>query len=391
MKISKRLINSLIWTFVIVLTVIYILNSTTTFIDDSIAKDIETLSIQEMIQQHNMTLPLIHFVEFDTNTKQSIEISQVRYGDNLFNIKGEGMITSQFPINMITSSIIEKDKVEGYPQIRFNNEDINVLELKTKTGGPSDGVLCTNCGEENIFYALPNLQIKGNNFVNKYEINLNLFREIYEINEIKTPWFFNKISYTRSINLPSSLLPIIIKKNNESDYLTYILNLPPYERIDKKTSGWQKVYFYYHPIYLESDNEVIGKFRIGSYEPQRNGTINQTIIKENNKYIFKTKISEDNLPYNFEVTFLPSRIFFFIVVLFYWTPLTYFKLKKRKHNPKDLLKIYGIIISIFGLSNITNIDETLTLLVRCFHYINPLFLIFTFIFPLVYYFIFKKK
>ena len=134
-------------------------------------------------------------------------------------------------------------------------------------------------------------------------------------------------------------------------------------------------HLYYHPIYLESNNEVLGKFRIGSYEPQRNGTIKQTIIKENNKYVFKTKISKENLPYNFEITFLPSRIFFLVILSFYWIPLIYFKLKRRKHNFKDIFKMYMIIIPLIGISNITNINETIYLLSRSFHYIHPIFLL----------------
>ena len=313
---------------------------------------------------------------FDVETKQILDINLVRKNDNTFVINSKTYIWTSANINFKANNFLNKSILEEIPEIYLNDRKLN---LQTK----------------NDFYEIETLSFSKEYTPNIFEVkNLRIKREIFPIDEIKKPLFFNKENYVESINLPQ-IFPIFVKTHGKTKEFVYNVEVPQFYTIDKSTSGFQKVSFVGRSFDLGAIGAPGLKVNIGDFSPIRTGTINQTIDDESNKNIvtFKTYISLNNPFYSFEVSFLPSKLFFVFIIVVLLTPLLIEFQNKYTNKIRSkfgfIILTYTVILSFLGLS-LFNLQDSVQFIFKLIHFTNIVFVTFLFIFP-IFYFYFSDK
>lgn len=328
-------------------------------------------------------------IPFNVETQQVLDINLVRKNNNIFVVNSKTYVETENNISIAPNNFLNESILEGVPEIYLNGKK---LELNRKNG----------------FYEVGTLSFSKEKHTNVFEIkNLVIKRNIYPIDEIKRPLFFNKDNYVESINLPQ-MFPILIKNNGKTKEMVYNVEVPSFYRIDKETSGFQKVSYVGiipesvdgSPASIIINETQVKPFGIIPF-PVRTGTLEQDIDDESNKNLvtFTTHISRENPFYSFEVSFIPFIRFLVVIIFILIIPLLIeFQnkyTKKIKKKPEFIIASYSIILVFLGGYSIFNFSEVLNFFSKFIYFTSKLFLAILFSFPLIYFLIsdikLKKK
>lgn len=377
MKKELPLIKTLLTTLIVIIVLYYGKFIFYTPIDYHWPKDVVFRNYSSMIEDIKKDCDRFCYnTPFEVETQQLMDINLVRKNDNTFIINSETYIWTSTNIDFKLNNHLNKSKLEGIPEIFLNDRKFN---LQTK-------------GD---FYEIDTLGFTKENTPNIFKVrNLKIKRDIFPIDEIKKPLFFNKDNYVESINLPQ-IFPIFTKTGGETKEFIYNVEIPQFYTIDKATSGFQKVSFVGRSFDLGHIGAPGVRINIGDFNPIRTGTIKQTIYPIPNKdiFTFKTTISLDNPFYSFEVSFIPSKLFFIFILVILLTPLFVeiqskyiFKIKNKFGL---IVTSYVIIFSILGLS-LFNMLDIIEFISKFIHFTSRWFVITLLLFPLIYFLIIDK-
>lgn len=315
----------------------------------------------------------IRFAPFNINTKQEVYIEPISMKDHSFKIDYKIIYSSDKNQKILLHTFLEKEKVIGIPKIMYNNQKLVLIDVNKSR---REKIISSDAGEVNKYYEFESFNISGKNKVDVLEVKgLKLYREPHKLTKIDKPLFFND-NYYVTYTLPTNI-PVIISENKVSDEWVYHLKLPPFKKIEKKSSGWLNATF------------------SATNKPLFSGLINQEIIENGKDVTFKTRISLQNLPYSFDYSFIPSWEIFFVILLFFWFPLIFFlinKINKSFFKNKNLIyRPYLLILGLLGIGSLTNYRYILILINELYRLINIPYLIFIILFPCIFYIVFKNR
>lgn len=238
-------------------------------------KDVKFREYGSTIRMYDGSCPrgFCYNIPFEIETSQKAEINLDRKAGNQFIINSKTKIITSENVEFKLKGFINKTELKNVPDIKLNDDAVS---LKIHDNA----------------YFIDTINIKKENNPNILEVsNLVISRKVYPIDEITIPILFYKDKYVESINIPQ-IFPYFIKGGKKSDEIRYDVEIPDYYKIDKTTSGFQKVsvpYSNYEP------------FNIGQIEPIRTGTINQEI----------DDISKKKYSYLYYLSFIRESILFF--------------------------------------------------------------------------------
>ncbi|MBI2135361.1 hypothetical protein HYU09_05190 [Candidatus Woesearchaeota archaeon] len=377
--VSLNLRKILMYTIMLLLVFHYTIFIFRTPLDDDWPDYINFRDYQTMIDDFQQDCPrgFCYKAPFNVETEHIVDLKIERKESNVFSMNAKVLVDAEANIENKPSLFINESRVEGVPEIYLNHNPVKF----SKEGG---------------FYLIGSLFFSKDIKPNIFEIrNLVLKREIYPIDEIKVPLFFKKESYVESINLPQNL-PIFITKGGHTKEFIYTIEVPKFYRVEKNTSGFQKVSFPYQTTSFEVNSSMglVMNVNFGSLDVVRTGTIDQKIDDKSNKnkVTFSSIISLSNPFYSFEVSFIPSEIFLLLIISLLLIPILV-DLKnfgKQEYGYKFLIECYGLIIILMGVT-LFNSKEVFLFFEKALEFINPIFILFLLIFPLIYLILLKIR
>lgn len=359
-----------------ILAILFILLLSENYIHNIYSQEIKvsygTLSSKDIVmsQQYDH-FRNIKFYPFEVNTKQEVYIKEIGFNENSLIIDYKIIYYSNETIPIVIRTFLEKNTVIGFPKIKYNNKDLIFSDINNSR---RNNIVSQDAGEFNRYYEIEGFNLSGQNKIDILEIEgLKIYVEPHKLTERSIPIFFSD-NYYLTYTLPT-IIPILIGKDKASDEFVYRVKVPQFKQIEKKSSGWMNASF----------NSI--------NKPLFSGFINQSIMEEDDTTIFKTKVDLNNLPYTFDMSFVPSWKIFLFILLFFWIPLTLFLLNKFINLFKDMNLItesYLILIGFLGLGTISDLNYSFNLIGEISQLINFVYLMFIFLFPVIFYIIFKN-
>lgn len=379
MEFKLKLWRSVLIVIILILTIHYLRFVYTTPLNYDWPNDVKFKDYQSLVDDYNESCirGFCYKLPFDVTTQQILEINIDRKEGNTFIINSKTFVETNENIELRFIHLLNESRVLGIPEISLNEEKKNM-------------------NISNGFYELEPIVFTSDKHPNIFDIKgLILKRDIYNLNEIKRPWFFKKDRYVESINIPE-IFPFFIKKGEKTKEIIYTIEVPQFYKIDKLTSGFQKVSFPYNSINIGSDSSKM-IINIGELTPIRTGTINQLVDDTSNKdkITFTTFISLENPFYSFEVSFTPSLVFLLLIIFLLLVPLIVDTIGLLKKEIKDkrnfIISCYSLILAGLGSIYLFNLSETYQFFHKLFYFVNPIYLILLFFTPPIYVIISNMK